>query len=243
MSNTNKSGQPTNPRLEELAAEIERSHNQCLKALRASLTHARDTGLALLEAKQIVEQDGAKWLPWVGKHCKFSVSQAQRYMRIADRWSELPDKTKGDKELTMVQALKILSPHGERKRDEVALFVVTAGELDSYQSSAKHVTFETDSLARRFVEKQASQLGKQILRLVNSKTACKGPDGQEVNSATAALAILHQIKQALDATLLIQVEKPKGGTPVSVAVENVPTAESESCQHCRTTELVGAAAA
>src|SRR5438045_2193195 len=88
-------------KLNTLAAKINHSHEECIRSLRASVSHALRTGNFLLEAKAILDEAGAKWISWVQENCEFSVSEAQRYKRIADRFSELKQKCPKPEALTI----------------------------------------------------------------------------------------------------------------------------------------------
>jgi hypothetical protein len=66
--------------LVSLAAAINREHKACQAAAEFALKSAFEVGRLLTEAKGRVEH--GEWLPWVGRHCKFGIRQAQGYMRL-----------------------------------------------------------------------------------------------------------------------------------------------------------------
>ncbi len=86
--------------------------------MRKTLEHAREIGTALLEVKRLCKAEGQSYLPWVQENCRVSISESQRYTRIADHWNELIEATKGKKleDLSLTEALKILSRSGKEKK-------------------------------------------------------------------------------------------------------------------------------
>lgn len=218
-----KHDESENPRLVELARKINQGHKKLLNAMRTSLESAREIGKTLLEAKEVCrELGGKKFLKWVRSNCNFSVSQAQRYMRVADQWNALIEDTKGKEleKLTLVEALKLLSHSG--RSDEAAqkkesrpnkLAISSSVVLDEQATQATDVVFDDHSPAHTFTEQQAEQIAQQIVRLVNKSDTCKGRDGQQLNKNVAALAILRQLRIALTDDLLFDVsEDPKKAT-------------------------------
>src|SRR5262245_62068239 len=102
-----KQSKSENGTLSQLAEKINLSHRKCLQALGTSLEHARHTGVVLLEAKEKVSATGKKWLEWVQENCKFSVAEAQRYMRIANHYGALLEQGKDLTKLSLTQALRL----------------------------------------------------------------------------------------------------------------------------------------
>jgi hypothetical protein len=92
--------------LAELAGRINAEHNEALSAARASLVHARNAGLLLLDARK--QCDHGQWLPWLKDNVRFSERTAQTYMRVAKRWPELEAKAQLPAHLTIEDALKLL---------------------------------------------------------------------------------------------------------------------------------------
>lgn len=101
----------TERELNKLAKTANREHKACVDSQRAVAEHARDCGLALLEAKRQLAH--GEWSAWVSQNCTFSQRNAQRYMLIASRWDELQElagaKTTRASFFTIRQALKILT--------------------------------------------------------------------------------------------------------------------------------------
>jgi hypothetical protein len=68
--------------LDELAAQINAEHDECIAAFKRGLDHAMRAGDLLIQAKALVGH--GKWMPWFRKHCpRMSERTAQVYMRLA----------------------------------------------------------------------------------------------------------------------------------------------------------------
>ncbi|MGE3407581.1 MAG: DUF3102 domain-containing protein [Pirellulales bacterium] len=219
MSENVETGLPAEPksaedRLAELVDKIKEGHKKCHQALRRSVEFARDTGNALINAKEIVPNKS--WGTWVAENCGFSLSQAQRYMRIANNWAEVIKSDADLAKLTMVQALKLLSPRKGKEPGETSTKPsvakaqrpkVSQEEFQKHFSIATEVTLVAASPAMEFVKRQAEQLAGQILRLVNGKEKVTDEDGREMETSVAALAILYQLRKALANSCVVEIEK------------------------------------
>jgi hypothetical protein len=101
--------------LDQLALAINQEHENCQKAYRSALIHARSalshahqTGKFLLQAKKKLPH--GRWLPWLVANCSdISERTAQVYMRIARRWHELEELTPIVADLSLDEACKILA--------------------------------------------------------------------------------------------------------------------------------------
>lgn len=212
MVQKNGAGSPV--KLEELAAKINASHQACLKSLRASLSHARQTGIYLIEAKEVVLGWGAPWLPWVQEHCKFSVSEAQRYMRIADRYGELLAQCDDPDKLTMTDALKMLSPARKKEGGDARpvkdrrLTVFSEAEIHDRAMDAAKLRFAADSPEEKFVKEKAETLARQVLGLAR-RSKCKDDEGQAVEPVKVAIALMQQLKKALQLSLVVRAGEPQ----------------------------------
>lgn len=195
--------------LVELKGKINGSHRQCLKALRASLPHARQTGIYLIEARSLVE---GKWLVWVQENCDFSVSQAQRYIRIADNFGALLKKAEKPDELTMVEALRILSPKRARQDASESPIQASETEVKNKEADAEAIRFEADSPAQKFVQQQAEAIKRQVLRLAKK---AKDDNGKTIDVVKAAIALLLQLRRAIQTTLVVKVTEPDEDEEVS----------------------------
>ena len=67
---------------ETIISEINAEHDACVPAGAKMLSHAINAGIKLIKIKSICEH--GKFMPWVKKNCRFSHSQALRYMRTAN---------------------------------------------------------------------------------------------------------------------------------------------------------------
>ena len=208
MSKQQKSGAVES--LDKLAEKIEASHTRCLKALHNSLEHAREAGTLLLEAKEKVKDASQPWLKWLQENCTCSTSEAQRYMRVADRYGELKQLQKDLKGLSLTRALKLLSsgPEKEGKRTPQAapelLKVSSRAEVTQLARKAPEVRLPDGSAEQQFVTSKAKEIARQILALVK-KSQLKDGDG---GPAQLAVALLQQLKDSLDTSLVVAVEEP-----------------------------------
>jgi hypothetical protein len=202
-------GKPMSRRLTTLAGLIEENHGQVLTHLRTTLTFARKTGEYLFEAKEIVIEAGGKWHEWVENHCSFSQSQAQRYIRIFDRYHELLAKVSDPKNLTLVDALRLLSPGLEKKRKGAVLdYRIEVGSKSEYKDQlieASKIKYGDRSKEGKFLKEKGEALAKQMVALAKQQAA-KG----STSSGAIAMALLQRFKKAiLDDSLLVKIGEPK----------------------------------
>lgn len=239
-----------NPRLVELARKINQGHKKLLNALRTSLESSREIGETLREAKQLCQElGGQQFLKWVRSNCAFSVSQAQRYMRIADRWNELIERTKGKQlaKLTLVEALRLLSHSGqsdnepqEKESPPLRLKISSSSVLKDHAGEAANVVFDDQSPVHGFTERKAEQIARQIVRLVARADSFQGRDGHHLQKSVAALAILRQLRIALNDGLLFEVsEETKQETEsTSEGQSNVATRSRSDANHLLNTKAL-----
>jgi DUF3102 family protein len=93
--------------LAELAARINTEHGQVEAAVRDGLLHAGQAGSLLLQVKSRLPH--GSWLPWLQTNCQVTPRQAQRYIRVSERWDEL--MSQGGQGLGLKGALKLLARH------------------------------------------------------------------------------------------------------------------------------------
>lgn len=96
--------------LAELAAGIRAEHTAALSAVKKGVEHAKAAGELLNRAKAMCGH--GQWLPWLATNCPdLGVRQAQKYMRLAARWHELPPSANANSgaHLPINDALAILS--------------------------------------------------------------------------------------------------------------------------------------
>jgi hypothetical protein len=93
--------------LAQIASKINTEHHAVEQTARASLAHARAAGELLAAAKAQVGH--GRWLGWLGEHCRVSARMAQRYMRVAERWTELISKNDTVTHLTLRDGLRLLA--------------------------------------------------------------------------------------------------------------------------------------
>lgn len=97
-------------RLDDLAREISQEVQACEASLTQGVAHALKAGTLLLEAKALIPH-GA-WIPFV-ERVGLTPRNAQRYMRVASRWSELEAKSDTVSHLSLHKALDLLTVAGD----------------------------------------------------------------------------------------------------------------------------------
>lgn len=123
MTNDDFEGQHSNPLLFEessmnlldISQEINAEHEKAYEKARDALQHARRAGELLLEAKQQVGHGG--WGAWLRAHCSFSERSAQGYIRLATNWDSLPKSATAVADLSLRDALDLLSSQKEGMLD------------------------------------------------------------------------------------------------------------------------------
>jgi DUF3102 family protein len=96
--------------LPQLAEKIRTVHLLAVEAMSAALTHARDAGTLLIEAKGRCKH--GDWLPWLKDAVGIPPRTAQAYMRVAERWPELQAQMRNgcaNPPLQVREALKMLA--------------------------------------------------------------------------------------------------------------------------------------
>jgi hypothetical protein len=93
--------------LSTLPARIKSAYGRAIAGAKQSLERARATGELLLEAKAAVGH--GKFLPWLAAHCpQIPERVAQRWMRLAEHWSEIESKSDAVSDLTVTSALRLI---------------------------------------------------------------------------------------------------------------------------------------
>jgi hypothetical protein len=197
--------------LDELARRINASHRQCLKAVRGSLEHARQAGVLLLEAKEKVKAAGGSWERWAQENCRFTLSTAQRYMRVADRYHRLLERGKDPGRLSLTSALRLLSGGpGQADRPAPAacrpIKVGSQEEVRELDHKAGRLELPADSAEQRFVGSRVAALAKQVLAAAR-RSELKDGHGRPVPRAEVAIALLKRLKKALSVGLVVRARK------------------------------------
>src|SRR4051794_12968433 len=181
--------------LEDLAGRINECHGKFMGSVKVTLDHARLTGNLLVRAKEAVKAAGGEWLDWLQKNCLFSPSEAQRYMKIADRWWELLASGADPEKLTMTEALRILSSRDSQARPAAGrIEVASSVEAEGLEVGAKEVELPDTSAGAKFVKGKAEQIARAVLKA--ARKAKLTIAGEEVGEAQAAVALL-AIREAL----------------------------------------------
>ena len=96
------------PALATLAAQINAEHDAAESHARKAIEHARAAGEKLLLAKAGVAH--GQWLPWLSANCPAVADRTARaYMQLARNWTTLESKTATVADLTINEALKLLT--------------------------------------------------------------------------------------------------------------------------------------
>ena len=194
-----------------LARRINASHQQCLEAERDSLEHARQAGVLLLQAKEQVKAAGRSWEGWAQGNCRFTLSTAQRYMRVAEHYYRLRELVKDPGRLSLTSALRLLSG-GPGQADRPAPAACRRFRLGSREEvhelarKADRLELPADSAEQRFVESRAAALAKQVLAAARRSELQDGR-GRPVPAAEVAIALLKWLKKALSVGRVVRARK------------------------------------
>lgn len=109
--------------------------NQCVRAVKRNqtkaLSSARECGMHLLLAK---EQCGhGKFGVWLESHFEGNVRQAQKYMRLADKWDEIESNAHSNAHLTIDSALNLIADQENNQRETDFTTHVSDDELAEAQ--------------------------------------------------------------------------------------------------------------
>ncbi len=116
--------------ISELAAAINREHQLCQGAYKASLLHARRTGELLLEAKFKIPY--GSWLSWLKENCpKIPERTAQAYMQVVREWERI-ERSATVADLGLKDAIELISESRKSKKS-------TACGTESKSSGAEDV--------------------------------------------------------------------------------------------------------
>jgi hypothetical protein len=120
--------------LTDIASAITREHDAAFSAARDALTHAREAGRLLLDAK--AQLPHGQWLAWIDSHVPtVGARQAQKYMRLAAEWDALPKYEPGSHLPSIAAALRLLSAADDTASDE-GMNPDDGGDFDSWHQTA-----------------------------------------------------------------------------------------------------------
>ncbi len=134
-------------RLPVLAASINAEHDECLAAMRQSLSHALAAGDMLIEAKELVMH--GQWLPWLADNCAIPKRSAQLYMRLAKHRELIEEKSADIALLTIQAAVELIDRKptlAERLDDIEAAIVALEAELADASACRKQLDRLTAAL-------------------------------------------------------------------------------------------------
>ena len=83
----------SDPELPQLAIRINAAHRRAEEAVGQMLWDAREAGELLVKVKSSLKH--GEFTRWINEHCRFGERTARVYMRIAQRWEDLPQGKDG----------------------------------------------------------------------------------------------------------------------------------------------------
>src|SRR5204863_6281366 len=127
------------------------------------------------------------WLPWLQAHCQFSVSEAQRYMRIANHYSTLLEQGGDLGKLSMTAALKLLSagaekPQHDRRAAGQRIKVATRGEVRHLARKAGALPLPPDSPEKKFLDGTVASIARRLVAQAKRRSL-KDSQGQPLSPA------------------------------------------------------------
>jgi hypothetical protein len=145
------------PALEQIAFELDATHEKCLKHSRHSLDTAIDAGKLLLKAKEMVGH--GKWSEWLKKNVKFSPQTARAYMRLAEH----PEKTQATHKLTDALAAIAGTDTEEEPEEQPAEKPTTKPEIlcARCQEQGARPGCNACKIARKIAKHQTKQAKKE----------------------------------------------------------------------------------
>ncbi len=90
----------------EITTRINEEHSRAFSKARDALSHARNAGELLIEAKSLLKH--GEWGNWLAENVAFTERTAQSYMRLARNWESL-SKNETISDLGLVKTLSLLS--------------------------------------------------------------------------------------------------------------------------------------
>lgn len=90
----------------EIASRINEEHSRAFSKAQDALSHARNAGELLIEAKSLLKH--GEWGKWLAENVSFTDRTAQSYMRLARNWESLA-KNEMISDLGLVKTLSLLS--------------------------------------------------------------------------------------------------------------------------------------
>jgi len=234
MANQNEATQTVDD-LKDLAKQIIKSHKDCLKAARSSLTHAVNAGASLIKAKAAVAHGG--WKTWVEENCRIGLREAQRYMKVAKELGKLAEQGLNINEMTLTEALGHLKKTQPKAVSEAAARedVNDCFRLSSEDRDARLTRIKQSAPALpESVENEVAAVLKNIMvhfkRSIRTAVVKKiGPkiEDASVDVADIAIMVFSQLRDRLDIAVLFdepQSEEADGG---SAATTEADSATSE----------------
>ncbi len=233
-------------KIARLTKEIKGQLNEMDRKVRQTSETARQIGLKLKEVKSLVKAEKNSWEQFVKDELLIEKRQAQKYMRLADRWNDLMAKGEPAK-LTIEQCLALLvMPNGPieglgkltrkegatekpksaavEKPTDPGFCVSSTSELKDKKLQASDLRDSEEFLAadsgmKKFMDDTLAMLTRQIRQ--NAQKLSKGKEGPWSDMAVLALAITNEIALELKT---LPVVKVVGATTERTPVTDATTA-------------------
>lgn len=122
--------------LSGLAEAINASHLQANRAARQAVLCARSAGDLLIQAKAQVQH--GKWIDWLQSNCPdLPARTASCYMRVARHWETLESKSATVADLTINQAMQLLSHDPQKEQAVDDAFASINSRLEKIEDHAQ----------------------------------------------------------------------------------------------------------
>src|SRR5437868_5094077 len=110
-----------------LATSIRQEHVNVRTAIGHALTHAREAGRLLAEARRTIPHGG--WIRFIEDDCHLSRSTAAGYLRVHERWAALEPYVQRVAHLPLREALSLLAEPKSPAEQEFKAVEVPAGAV------------------------------------------------------------------------------------------------------------------
>lgn len=157
-------------RLPVLAASINAEHDECLVAMRQSLSHALAAGDMLVEAKSLIAH--GQWLPWLAENCTIPKRTAQLYMRLAKHRDLIEAKSADVALLTIQAAVELIDrqPTLAERLDDIEAAIVT---LEAELADCRYCLKQLDPVTAALLIYEHGGMFAAARRLTDTTTALR----------------------------------------------------------------------
>src|SRR5262249_1510016 len=132
----------TEGQLALLSARANDQHWKYHHGHRAALSHAKESGQALIEAKQLAGH--GNWYKWLASNFDASVDTAEDYMRVARHWQSLQALLDRDPKMSINEAKqRIRDMEARRKGNPTSTYNPNDSRRDPPRAESKRIKVET----------------------------------------------------------------------------------------------------